>query len=141
MPVLYGTAGTVDVEVDGLVAVLGIEVKHNADDLVGKLVIDFGTDEDDTLAVQAIVDVDPLGTLGSGDAVGDLGDTNGHHFDIVAVRSGGGGRPTSRGRNQRGHRLGHRSNNIVRSGNEGRGCLGKKHSRQGKSVRRCMKIK
>ena len=116
-----GTARTVDVEVDGLVAVLGIKVEHNTDDLVGELVIDFGTDEDDTLTVQTIVDVDPLGTLGSGNAVSDLGNTNGHHFDIVAVRSGRGGRPTSCGRNQRGHRLGHRSNNIVRSGNERRG--------------------
>ena len=116
-----GTAGAVDVEVDGLVAVLGIEVEHDADDLVGQLVVDLGSDEDDALAVEAVVDVDPLGALRAGGAVRDLGNSDGHHLDVVPVRSGGGGRSTSRGRNQTGYRLGHRCDDIVRSGNERRG--------------------
>mmetsp|Transcript_26009 Transcript_26009/g.57811 ORF Transcript_26009/g.57811 Transcript_26009/m.57811 type:complete len:247 (-) Transcript_26009:211-951(-) len=83
------TAGTVDVEVDGFVGVLGVEVEHDADYLVGQLVVDFGSDEDDPLAVQPVVDVHPFGTLRAGGAVGYLGNANGHHGYVVAVRTGG----------------------------------------------------
>ncbi len=47
----YRSAGGVDVEVDGFGVVFFVEVEHDADDLVGKFVVDFGTQEDDTLSV------------------------------------------------------------------------------------------
>ena len=70
------SAGGVDVEVDGFVGVFGVEVEHDANDLVGEFVVDFGAEEDDAFAVEAVVDVDPVGALGAGDAVGYFGDSN-----------------------------------------------------------------
>jgi hypothetical protein len=54
-----GAAGTIDVEINGFGGVFGIEVEHDPNDLIGKFVINFGTQKDDALAVQAIVNVDP----------------------------------------------------------------------------------
>ena len=36
-------------------------------------------EEDDPLPVESVVDVYPIGLLGTGDAVCDLGDADGHH--------------------------------------------------------------
>lgn len=47
----YGSSGAVDVEVDGFGAIFFVEVEHDADDLVGKFIINFGTQEDDTFSV------------------------------------------------------------------------------------------
>jgi len=58
-----GSAGGVDVEVDGFVGVFRVEVEHYADYLVGELVIDFGAEEDDAFAVEAVVDVYPVDEL------------------------------------------------------------------------------
>jgi len=78
-------AGAVDVEVDGLRRVLRVEVEHDADDLVGEFVVDLRTEEDDALAVESVVDVDPVGGLRAGHAVRDLGHAEGHHDDTLAL--------------------------------------------------------
>ena len=54
---------TVDVQVDGLGAILTVQIQHHSDDLVGEFVIDLGPQKDDTLPVEAVVNVDPIGRL------------------------------------------------------------------------------
>ena len=75
----------VNVEVDGLIGILRIEVKHDTDNLVSELVVNFGTEEDNALTVETIVDIDPVSSLGSGYAVSYLWDSDGHHFDGIGV--------------------------------------------------------
>jgi len=53
--------------------------------LVGEFIVDFGAEEDDAFAVEAVVDVYPVGGLGAGDTVGYFWDSNRHHFDGIAI--------------------------------------------------------
>ena len=59
VPLMGGYVGAVDVEVDGFRAILFIEVKHNSDNLVGKFIVNFGSKENDTFSVKAVVNVNP----------------------------------------------------------------------------------
>ena len=65
-----GSTGGVDVEVDWFVGIFGVELEHDSDDLVGEFIVDFWSDEDDAFTVETVVDVDPIGTLGSWYTVG-----------------------------------------------------------------------
>lgn len=69
----------VDVQVDGLGVVLRLEVQHDRDDLVRDLVVDFLAQEDDALAVQPVVDVDPVRLLRARHAEQHLRHADGHH--------------------------------------------------------------
>ena len=66
------TARRVNVHGDRLVVVLRIEVQHDADHLVGNVIGDLLAEKEDALAVQAIVQVDPIGRVGPRDLVGHL---------------------------------------------------------------------
>eukprot|EP00966_Prymnesium_polylepis_P293197 6771983-Prymnesium_polylepis.1 len=58
---LHRAAGRVDVHRDLFVVVLGVEVEHDCDQLIGELIVDLRPEEEDALAVHAVVDVDPIG--------------------------------------------------------------------------------
>lgn len=66
------TARRVNVHGDRLVVVLRIEVQHDADHLVCNVIGDLRAEKEDALAVQAIVQVDPIGRVGPRDLVGHL---------------------------------------------------------------------
>jgi hypothetical protein len=68
-----GSAGAVNVQVDGLGRVLAVKVQHDADHLVGELVIDFRAEEDDPLPVEAVVNVDPAGVERRREREGEIG--------------------------------------------------------------------
>ena len=53
------STGGVDVEVNWFRAIFFVEVEHYTDDLVGKFVVNFGSQEDDTLSVKTVVNVNP----------------------------------------------------------------------------------
>ena len=72
--------GRVDVEVDRLLGVLGLEEQQLGHDQVGDLVVDRRAQEDDPLAEQPRVDV--VGTLAAGRGLDDGGDE--HGFLLVA---------------------------------------------------------
>ena len=55
-----GTAGAVDVQINGFGGVFGIEVEHDTNDLIGEFVVDFGSQENDAFAIETIVNVDPV---------------------------------------------------------------------------------
>jgi hypothetical protein len=71
----------VDVEQDRLGVVLGVEVQHQGDDVVGEVVGDFLTEEDNALLTQARVDVDPALVGAAGKTVGNARYTDGHGFE------------------------------------------------------------
>ncbi len=73
-----GTTGGVNVQVDRLARIFGIQIEHDRDDLVRDTVVDAATEEDDSLPVQAIVDVDPVRIGLTGHLIGDSRNTNGH---------------------------------------------------------------
>ena len=55
------STGAVYVEVDGFGAVFFVKIQHHTNDLVGELVIDFRSQEDDALSVKAVVNIHPVG--------------------------------------------------------------------------------
>ena len=52
---------------------LRVGEEHHGDDLVADLVVDLLPEEDDPLAVHAVVNVDPVGLVGTRHAVRNLG--------------------------------------------------------------------
>ena len=88
------STGTVDVQVDRFGVVLLVEVKQYSDDLIGQFIVDFLSQEDDAFAVEAVVNVDPVGAAASWYAVCDLWYSDGHHCDFIGA---GGLAPWRRG--------------------------------------------
>jgi hypothetical protein len=68
----------VDVQVDGLAAVFGIEIQHLGNEAVRNPVIHIRAEEQNPLNAKTGVDVDPALHLAAGEAVGNAGGTNRH---------------------------------------------------------------
>jgi hypothetical protein len=55
-----GSAGTVNVQVNGLVRIFIVEIEHHPDHLIGQFVVNLTAQKDDALPVQTVVNVDPV---------------------------------------------------------------------------------
>mmetsp|Transcript_41241 Transcript_41241/g.62515 ORF Transcript_41241/g.62515 Transcript_41241/m.62515 type:complete len:172 (-) Transcript_41241:205-720(-) len=93
---------TVDVQVDRLVLILAVQVEHHANDLVGELVVDLASDEDDALSVQTVVNVHPVCGLRAWHSVRHLRHSDWHHLNIISAAARTHVAPC-----QRSYRLGH----------------------------------
>mmetsp|Transcript_85590 Transcript_85590/g.205166 ORF Transcript_85590/g.205166 Transcript_85590/m.205166 type:complete len:251 (+) Transcript_85590:107-859(+) len=69
----HRSAGAIDVQVYGLVVVLGIQIQQNSNDLICQLVIDFLANENNSFSIESVVDVNPFCIRCSRDPVGHLG--------------------------------------------------------------------
>mmetsp|Transcript_84924 Transcript_84924/g.104135 ORF Transcript_84924/g.104135 Transcript_84924/m.104135 type:complete len:255 (+) Transcript_84924:66-830(+) len=74
---------TVYVQVNGLVAVLGIQIKQNSDDLVCQLVINLLANENDSFPIKPVVNVNPFGIRRPWNSICYLGHTQGHHVPAI----------------------------------------------------------
>ena len=84
----HRATGRIDVQIDRLGAVLGIQVQHLGHQAVGDRVIHLGAKEQDPLHSEAGVDVNPALVLAAGKAVGNAGGADGHGSREAAVAGG-----------------------------------------------------